>query len=157
MFKMQMISPDLERQILLLKEYPEILEKRFRPALYRSVNSLANRIRPSIPRRSGRAAQAFGSKVTGKGINLTGRVGWYDRTDPWYPNILEHGAQPHTITAKPGGFLRLQGGRYVRSVQHPGFSAIGFMAAGYSAMQPVITQILAEASESVVQDLALDS
>jgi hypothetical protein len=157
MYKIDMTSPQLDRQIELLKFYPEILEKRFRPALFQSVRGLASRILPTIPEKTGRARETFGSKVTGKGINMTGRVGWYDKTDPWYPNVLEHGAKAHDIKPKdPNGYLRLLNGTYVKEVHHPGFSARGFMAAGYSAYRPVIESLLAAANEGVVKDLALN-
>jgi hypothetical protein len=155
MIRIDMTSPDLDKQIELLKFYPEILEKHFRPAVLSSVKGLEARIKPTIPKRTGKAARSFGSKVTGKGINLTGRVGWYDRRDPWYPNVLEHGAKPHEIKSqKTGGFLFF-GGKYARVVQHPGLSKRGFMAAGFSAMKPAIESLLAKANEGVVKDLAL--
>ena len=181
MIKVDMTSPDLDRQIELLKFYPEIMEKHFRPALFRSVRGMESRIRPTIPVKTGKAQASFGSKVTGKGINLTGRVGWYDKNDPIYPNILEYGAQPHPLNkgvsirkskkktaifsayasdpnriASGGTHVKI-GDRWVTMEFHPGFSAIGFMAAGFSAYKPVIDAVLAQANEAVVKDLALDS
>lgn len=180
MIKVDMTAPELDQQIELLKLYPEILEKHFRPALYQSVNGLASRIRPLIPVKSGEAQRTFGSKVTGKGINLTGRVGWYDKNDPIYPNIVEHGAKPHPLNkgvsirknkkktalfnrAKESGALEggngthvLIGDRWVTMQYHPGFSAVGFMAAGYSAYKPAIEAALENANEGVVKDLALN-
>lgn len=148
MIKIDMTAPQLDRQIELLKLYPEIVQKHFTPSLKSGVTELANEIRPNIPVASGRARKTFGSKVTGKGINLTGRVGWYDQDDPWYPNVIEHGAKPHAINSYAPGL-----GKYIRT--HPGFSAMGFMAAGYSAMKPVIEALLAQANEGVVKELAL--
>jgi hypothetical protein len=148
MIRMDMTSATLDRQIELLKLYPEVLERHFRPAVLSSVKALEARIRPTIPTKSGKALKAFGSKVTGKGINLTGRVGWYDKSDPWYPNVLEYGAKPHEINSFVPGL-----GKYIK--KHPGFSKRGFMQAGYSAMRPVILNALAQANEGVVKDLAL--
>ena len=178
MIKVDMSAPELDRQIELLKLYPEVLAKHFTPALKSSVKAMETRIRPTIPVLSGRAQRAFGSKVTGKGINLTGRVGWYDKNDPIYPNILEHGAKPHplskgaSIRSKKKSFFFSEwmndpnrisaggthvkiGNRWVTMEIHPGFSARRFMAAGYSAMKPVVTALLARANEGVVKDLAL--
>jgi hypothetical protein len=180
MIKVDMTSPDLDRQIELLKVYPEIMEKHFKPTLYRAVKGMESRIRPTIPvGETGRAQATFRSKVTGKGINLTGRVGWYGKNDPIYPNMLEYGAKPHPLNKgtsirkskkktaifnayiSDAGRVRGEGthvkigGRWVTMESHPGFSARGFMAAGYSAMQPVINALLAQANEAVVKDLAL--
>lgn len=148
MIKVDMTSPDLDRQIELLKLYPEVLEKHFKPVLMSSVKALEARIRPNIPTKSGKAAKSFGSKVTGKGINLTGRVGWYDKNDPWYINVVEYGAKPHEINSFVPGL-----GVYIK--KHPGFSRRGFMLAGFSAMKPIILASLAQANEGVVKDLAL--
>lgn len=153
--KVDMTSQDLDRQIHVLKFFPEIMDKHFKPALYRSVKSLEMAIRPNIPRLTGRAQKTFASRVTGKGVTLKGQVGWYRRGDPWYINVVEHGAKAHEIKAKPGKFLRLLDGSLVRSVKHPGFSKRGFMAAGFSAMQPKIDATLLQANEAVVKDLAI--
>jgi len=47
-----------------------------------------------------------------------------------YASCVHDGTEPHTISAKGGGFLRFQvGGRWasVRSVQHPGTTARPFL------------------------------
>ena len=146
--KVDMTSPDVDKQLELLKFYPEILKKHFRPRLYRAVGGLSKQIEPNIPRKTGRAAQTFGSRVRGTGINLMGQVGWYDRGDPWYPNVIEHGAKAHEMNTFTPGL-----GKYIKT--HPGFSAIGFMAAGYSAYKGTIDQLMYEASEAVVNEMAV--
>lgn len=172
MIKVDMSANELDRQIELLKVYPEILEKHFVPVLKRDVKLLEARIKPTIPVLSGKAQRAFGSKVTGKGVNLTGRVGWYDKKDPWYPNVLEYGAKAHPLSK--GSSIRSKkaasisggsmsgtpvkiGDRWVTMKIHPGFSARGFMKTGYESMEPLINADLAQANEGVVKDLALDS
>jgi len=153
--KVDMTSTDVDRQLALLNYYPEILQKYFRPALGTSVKSLAEMIRPNIPRATGQALAAFKSRVTGgKGINLQGQVGWYGNNPAWYIRLVEGGVKPHKIEARKGGFLWF-GGHVVRSVDHPGFSARGFMAAGYAAMQPMIEALMGQASEQVVNELAV--
>jgi hypothetical protein len=179
MIRVDMTAPELDRQIELLKVYPEILEKHFVPVLKRDVKLLEARIKPTIPVLSGRAQRTFGSRVTGKGIYLTGQVGWYDRKDPWYPNVIEHGARPHALNK--GASTRSKkrqsifskffsdpnrvhiagapvkiGDRWVTMEKHPGLSKRGFMEAGYKSMQPSILADLAKANEGVVKDLALD-
>jgi hypothetical protein len=179
MIKVGILAPDLERQMELLKAYPEIVEKHFGPTLKRDVKTLAERIRPTIPVLSGKAQRTFASKVTGKGINLTGTVGWYKKNSPWYINIVEHGAKPHPLNkgvsirnsnkrtalfnahisnpnrVRVGGVPVKIGDRWVTMEAHPGFSKRGFMAAGYAAMGGLINADMAQASEGVVKELAI--
>jgi hypothetical protein len=147
MILIDMTAPDLDKQIEVLKHFPDLAEKHFRPAVTRDVAALRAIIEPSIPTRTGLAAKTFGSKVSGKGFALKGQVGWYDSSDPWYPNVLEYGAKAHEMDVYAPGL-----GRYVGT--HPGLSARGFMAAGYSAMQPLIEADLARANEQIISDLA---
>lgn len=179
MIKVDMTADDLIKQIELLKFFPEILEKHFVPVLKRDVKELETRIRPTIPVLSGKAQRMFRSKVTGKGINLTGQVGWNSsKKAPWYINVVEYGARPHPLSkgskvrskkkyaifnkymSDPnrkslGGTHVFIKGRWVTIEIHPGLSKRGFMAAGFSAMQATINADLAQASEGVVKDLAL--
>ena len=156
-FKIDMSSNDLDRQIELLKFYPEVMEKHFRSALEQAVKLAKEEIRPNIPTMTSRAQRTFKSRVTGTGVNLTGQVGWWGggKTSAWYINIVEHGAKPHEIVSRdPGGFLWF-GGHAYRTIHHPGFSARGFMAAGFSAVQPMINAEMRRASEGVVKEMAI--
>jgi hypothetical protein len=156
--QIDLTSSDVDRQIEVLKYFPDLAEKHYRPVLNRDTAALRAFIQPEIPVRSGRAASTFGSKVTGRAFSLKGQVGWYDSGDPWYINVVEHGAVAHEITVRPkqasvlawgeGGFSK------GHTISHPGLSARGFMAAGYSAMQPVIENDLAMANERIIADLA---
>lgn len=157
MIKVDITAPDVDRMMEVLKHFPELAEKHYRPALTLDVAGLKAQIEPQIPVRSGRAAKTFGSKVTGKGFNIKGRVGWYDKSDPWYIRLVESGVKGHAIEvapvkkqvlAWPGGFSK------GHTIKHPGLSARGFMAAGFSAMQPVIENDLAQANERILADLA---
>lgn len=152
--RVDMSSNDLDRQIQLLKFYPEIVEKHFKSALKSAVKMTEAQIRPNIPVLTGTARDSFKSRVTGKGIDLQGQVGWWGKSKAWYINIVEYGAKPHKIVAKDGGFLGF-GSTVVRSVNHPGFSKRGFMAAGFSAVQPIINADMAKASEGVVNEMAV--
>lgn len=170
-------SPDLEKQIALLKYYPEIAEKHFRPAVEVSVAFLAGNIRPSIPTLSGRAQAAFGSKVTGKGLNITGHVGFGSgKRAPWYINVVEYGARPHALQtgsdnrSKRGakkvarkaasGDLSgvpffVAGSGWRTMTMHPGFPARGFMKAGLEQSKGEIDSILAQANDDIVKELAV--
>ena len=46
----------------------------------------------------------------------------------WYiAKFVEYGTAAHVISGRNGGWLRLQDGRFVKSVQHPGISPRPFM------------------------------
>lgn len=148
-FRIDMTSTDVDRQIELLKFYPEVMEKYFREALQRSVKLAESEIRPTVPvGATSKARNTFKSRVTGSGINLQGQVGWWGKGTAWHINVVEHGAKPHTINNyAPGAHA------YIK--KHPGFSARGFMAAGFSAVQPLIDAEMATASEGVVKEMAV--
>ena len=181
MIKIGMTSKGVNEQIAVLEHFPDLAEKHYRPVVSRDVKTLQSRIRPDIPRMSGRAASTFGSKVTGKGFRIKGQVGWYDKSDPWYPNVLEYGARPHSLSkgssvrsksafsafkslitgdfsAQQKGALGsthvLIKGAWKTIKRHPGMSARGFMMAGYSSIQPIIEADLAQANERIIADLA---
>lgn len=156
--KIRLTASDVDRQIAVLREFPDIAEKYYRPAVKRDIALLAGAIKPNIPTRTGAAAKAFGSKVTGRAFSIKGQVGWYDGDDPWYINVVEHGAQKHNIAVKPvdASVLTWGGGAFSKghTIRHPGLSARGFMAAGYSSIQPTVEADLAQANEKIVAELA---
>jgi hypothetical protein len=155
MIKVDMSSPDLDKQLLLLKYYPEYFKKHFRPTLYRNVTRGKQLTAAGVPKRTGRAAAALKSKVTGTGINMEGHFGWYGNDMPWYINIVEYGAKPHEILPKkPGGWLRI-GDTFTRKVQHPGFAGRKFMAAAYAALKPALDADLLIANEAVLKELVV--
>ena len=155
--KINIQSADVQRQIEVLQHFPDLAEKHYRPAVTRDISILAAGIRSQIPTRSGTALSTFGSKVSGKGFRIRGQVGWYDSNDPWYINVVEHGAGAHAIAVAPQEKEALAwGGSFSKghTIEHPGFSARGFMAAGMSAMQGQIETDLALANERIIADLA---
>jgi hypothetical protein len=166
-------SPDLNAQIEILKLFPQITAKHYRPALNMSVAAVASVVRPLIPRGpSGLLEDTFGTKVSGRLITtLKGQIGWFDKGDAWYANILEEGAVPHEI--KPRGnriskrrsaagkgatsvLAWMDGGgwNYAKSVNHPGTSRVGMLAAGYAASKPIVEAEMGAAGEKVVTELA---
>ena len=167
-------SPDLLKQANILKAFPEITAKHYRPALKSAVAALDAAIRPNIPSgASGWLADSFGTKVLGRNIeNLKGQVGWFDKGDAWYAHIVESGAKSHPI--EPRGAVskkRYAAGKGAASVlawmdgggwhfakmikRHPGFSKRGFMAAGYAVTKPIVESELGAAGEKVVAELAV--
>jgi hypothetical protein len=146
--KVDMTSTDIDRQIELLRYYPEVVEKHFRPVLTVDIGLLADDIRPQIPVAKGKAAATFKKNITGKGIDLQAQVGWWGKNTAWYINIVEYGAKPHNINSfAPGA------GVYIKD--HPGFPAREFMANSFAAFQPVIEADMAIASENVVNDMVV--
>ena len=158
MIKVDLTSSDVDKQIEVLKHFPDLAEKHYRPVLKKDVAALEAIIAPNIPVLTGRAADTFGSKVTGRAFSLKGRVGWLKADDPWYINVVEHGAKKHDIELKPvnASVLAWGGSNFSagHKLSHPGLSARGFMAAGYSAMQGTIETDLAMANERIIADLA---
>jgi hypothetical protein len=174
--EIDMTSDDVDRQIELLKYYPEVVVKYYKPALINATSILEGVIKPLIPEgNTGKLAAFFGSKVTGRQINtLKGVVGWPTGA-PWYAHLAEGGAKEHEIKprgnkiskkrARQGGgpttTLRWPGGSdggdwiYRRTVNHPGAKAAGFMAAGWAAAQPIVETFLSAASEQVVNEMAV--
>lgn len=148
MIKVDMSSPDLDRQIELLKYYPEFFKKHFRPVLYSLTYKGKQQTLQGVPRRTGKAAAALRSKVVGSGVNMEGHWGWYGNDMPWYINIVEHGAGAHAINSYAPGL-----GKYIG--QHPGFAKVGFMAAAYSSIQPTIAADLQRANDAVLQELVV--
>lgn len=144
-YKVDMSSPDIDKQIALLKFYPEIMEKHFRPALVVDVSKLYSKIRGTIPKRTGRALSKFKKSVSGKGINLEGRVGWWGANQPYYINVVEYGAKAHPIPKN----------RRFSKKQHPGFSKRGFMEEGFSALKPMVDADMANASRAVVNEMVV--
>lgn len=158
-FKVDLTAPGIDRLINVFKLFPELAEKHYRPAVTRDVNLLRSMIQPNIPSRTGRSASTFGAKVTGKSFNMKGQVGWYDKSDPWYINIVEHGAVAHEITVRPredSGVLGWGEGNFSKghTISHPGFDMRGFMAAGYEALEPIIENDLAVANERILAEFA---
>lgn len=170
--KIDMTSDDVDKQIEILKHFPDLAEKHYRPAIKRDVSLLESNIEPNIPLFTGRSAETFASRVSGRGFRLKGRVGWIKQGDPYYINIVEHGAEPHEIVAGNVSMKKFKAGQggskflaipgtydggdfsFRKKVRHPGMEARGFMAAGYAAIQPIVERDLSEANEKIIADLA---
>lgn len=122
-------SPDLQRQIELLKYYPEIAEKHFYPAVSGAARDTASEIQPNIPVLTGKAVSVFRAKATGKGLNIEGRVGWWGSKEGFYIRFLEYG----TSRIAP---------------RH-------FMMNGFEEGQDAAAQRISDAATSVVNELAV--
>lgn len=144
-YKVDFEAADVQWQIEVLKHFPEIAHKRFLPAMNRSVADLRKEIEPNIPVRSGVGKSAFQDKVSGKGLNLKGRVGFGPQG--WYMNIVEYGARAHGMGYIPNLKVRID--------MHPGMAPRKFMEQGFARTKGRIDQEMAQAADQVVQDLAV--
>ncbi len=169
--KMDMTADDVDKQIELLKFYPEVVAKHYKPALSRIVLKGESYIRPNIPVGvSGTLSDRFRSKVSGRAIHtLKAQIGWFGDKDAWYGQIVESGAKGHTIeprgariskkrAAGGGGAtksLRWMDGDFVFSkrADHPGFSGRGFMAAGFAKLEPIATPELQAAGDAILREM----
>jgi len=70
----------------------------------------------------------------------------------WHAHILEYGAAPHTIRAKPGQVLVWNGGAAYQ-VEHPGIAAQPFMRPAYDATKgAVVDSIKAQCAEIITTE-----
>lgn len=146
-YKIDFSAADVQWQIMMLQEFPQIANKHFYPAMRRSVNSIYGAVFPKIPVMMGLARSEFRKAVSGNGMNITGRAGWAFGTKAWYINIQEYGAKAHAMNT----YVPRMG---VRIKTHPGIPALKFMERGQAQAQSVTEPEMAMAAEAVVNELA---
>lgn len=147
-YKVGFAAADVQWQILALKEFPKIANKHFYPAMQRAARELKGEIQPNIPIGiTGRAVSEFRSQVSGSGLNIQARVGWWGRVSAWYINIQEYGAKSHEQGYIPNLGVQIR--------IHPGVPALKFMEQGYQRSEGNINNEMAMAAEKVVFDLAV--
>lgn len=143
-YKIDVSAADVTWQILMLQEFPQIANKHFYPAMHRSTSAIKAAIEPKIP--SSRARAEFRKAVSGNGLNITGRVGWWGGIESWFINVLEYGAKPHKQ-----GYIPFLG---VTIKMHPGVAAGKFMERGRLEAQDITDAEMIMAADGVVNDLA---
>lgn len=155
----------LQRQIELLKYYPEIFDKHFYPAMEKAAELVKSGIRPNLPKHTGRLENALGSRVIHSGTAALGtraEIGFgkrYGMPSATYAAALNEGAVPHEETGRRTEDGRLHfsfRGRFtsIGSIRHPGFAGRHFMESGLEQATPGINAALDAAAEQVVQELA---
>ena len=163
-----------EEMIRFLEQYPKILDKHTFPAMQKAVGVAYNKIQPTIPVRTGAARGAFFKEVLGFGKSLTGVVGFRGgKGAPYHINIVEYGARPHSLVKSSrqrsrAAFARFErraekgtlrgahvniNGQWVTIAKHPGFSKRGFMAAGFSAAQPILNSEMQKAADNAFAEI----
>lgn len=160
--------------VRFLSDYPKKLDKAAIGGMNKTVDFTYKYVLPRIPVRTGAARGAFFKDVLGFGGSLTGVVGFRGgKGAPYHINIVEYGARPHSLVkgskqrtqAAFGRFERraargtLTGahvninGQWVTIAKHPGFSKRGFMAAGFSAAQPIFNKEMQAAADKAFQEI----
>jgi hypothetical protein len=145
-YKVDFAAADVQWQILALKEFPKIANTHFYPAMHRAVKALKAEIVPNVPVASGKAAGTFKTQVSGNGLNIQARAGWFGNVEAWYINIQEYGAREHEQGYIPRLGLSIK--------HHPGVPALKFMERGFKESQSEIDIEMLKASEGVVNELA---
>lgn len=154
-----------QRQIELLKIYPEISDKHFFPALETAAEATKAGILPLLPHHTGRLERALGSKVIHSGTASLGTradIGFgkrYGKPSAPYAAALDAGPVPHLVEGRrtTDGLLHFSSkGRFtsIGSIQHPGFAGRQFMEQGLEAAKPVIDTEMDKAAQAVITELA---
>lgn len=158
-------SEALQREIELLKLYPEIFDKHFYPAMERSAELVKSGISPLLPEHTGRLSRAIGSKVIHSGTAALGtraEIGFgkkYGKPSAPYAAALNAGWPAHEIAGKrtaDGNLHFSSQGRFttIGSVQVPARAGLHFAEAGLEAARPAIDAEIDQAAGAVVQELA---
>jgi hypothetical protein len=185
-YKTEITSVDLDWQVEAIRWFPEIANKVFYPAMWHVVRAVAAEIKPNIPRSNGEgthisgahAADMFKTAVTGSGLNIQGRVGWWGKDQPFWMNILEYGARTHSILPGTGirtrqkrkstdavstdfGIANSSGvhinvnGMWVTKRSVAGFAPRRFMKEGFDAAQEIVNDEMQKAGDEFVNQLAV--
>ncbi len=173
-------SEDLKNQIKKLDGFQEAAEKNLRPAMQRATSMLFSAIQPTIPTLTGLSRSSLEARITGKGLNLSGSVGWNrssGKRQPWWINIVEYGAREHDLTPKstvrsrtgmhyfqemkrlgfaPGGRHVLVNGQWKTIGIHPGFSGRFMLSNAFERGQEDITSIFSDAMDQTLQELTIN-
>jgi len=149
MYKIEFSAADVDWQIRMLTIFPEIANKHFYPAMHRATSTLMGAIEPNIPSDKGLLKSKFRKAVSGKGLFITGRVGFPNFAGVAYVIPLEYGAKPHPIGYVPGLDVSIR--------MHPGLPARKFIERGFDQTQSQIENEMDQGMRAVVNELAKDS
>lgn len=160
--------------VRFLSNYPKKLDKAAIGGMNKTVDFAYKYVLPRIPVRTGAAKGSFFKDVLGFGGTLTGVVGFRGgKGAPYHINIVEHGARSHSLKSRSRSRTTSQRARFERRVErgtlagqhvningqwvtvakHPGFSKRGFMAAGFSAAQPIFNREMQAAADKAFQEI----
>jgi hypothetical protein len=160
---------ELQRQIELLKFYPEIFDKHFYPAMERSAELVKEGIRPLLPEHTGKLIRALGSRVIHSGTAALGtraEIGFgkrYGKPSAPYAAALNQGSVAHEVAggtrikSPADGNLHFSSkGRFtsIGSVHIPQIAGLHFAEGGLEQARPAIDAEIDQAAGAVVQELA---
>jgi hypothetical protein len=159
-------SEDLQKQIELLKYYPEIFDRHFYPAMKDAAELIKGGVRPHVPVHTGRLLGALGSKVIHSGtaaLGTSAHIGFgkrYSQPSAPYAAPIEAGARPHEVSGRrtADGKLHFSSrGRFttIQSIHHPGFAGRHMLETGLEQAMPAVNARMAVASDQVVKELVV--
>lgn len=151
-YKVGFDAAPLDWQVEMLKHFPEIANRHYYPAMNRGARVVKTAIgsRMTFTDRSGTARRELNSRVSGRGVNISARIGWFGNVSAWYINVLEYGADAHVI-----GYVPKLGVQFGKNNPHPGVPALKFVEGGFEAAKDDVTMQMDAASDAVVADLAV--
>lgn len=144
-------TEDITKAIGHLQHFDEIATKHWKVAMRASVKPIAAAAKANAPVLTGKTRKSIGSRVTGKGTKVQGKVGSF--MWEWYPNVVEHGAKAHAIGKDGESAPALVKGQWKTITKHPGFEGRFFMKKAVQAFRNWIFVQFAAANEAISQEL----
>jgi HK97 gp10 family phage protein len=108
--------------------------KILRGGLRASAAVFLTEVRARVPMKSGELAKSLRiSTALRRGVVSAKVVVGNKKKRVFYAHMVEGGTKPHVIRARPGKFLRVFGGVFVKRINHPGSRARPFMRPAFEA------------------------
>lgn len=101
-----------------------------------------------IPKDTGNAAESIKVVARRRGDKAQVEVG----SNYFVANILEIGAQPHSIAPRKANQLRLEDGSFVSGAEHPGVPARPWLRPAYDAKEGEIIEAIKDALRKAILD-----
>jgi hypothetical protein len=144
-------TEDITQAMGKLANFDAIATKHWKSAMKASVKPIAASAKASVPVDTGKWQRSVGSRVTGKGTSVTGKIGSF--MTEWYPNVVEHGAKAHAIGKGGVPAHVLVKGQWKTIVQHPGFAGRFVFKNAVARFRNWIYVQFTLANESISQEL----
>jgi hypothetical protein len=145
-------TEDVTRAMSKLAKFDEVATKHWKAAMKGTVKPMAVAARANVPVLTGKWQKSIGSRVTGKGTNIQGKVGSF--MWEWYPNVVEHGAKPHTIGKDGQPAHVLIKGQWKTITQHPGFQGVFAFKRAFQSVRSWFVAEFTVANEYIAEELA---
>lgn len=121
---------------LALETFPaKLYRSGMRGAMRAGAKVFAAAAQRGVPARSGKLRKGIRVRTSMKPGQARAKV----VSTEWYSKFVEMGTAAHIISGKNGGWLRLHGGSFVRSVDHPGAKPHPFMRPAFDSQGPQAT------------------